>query len=256
MRTLRAIINNSAGEEPYLTGINYPFGINGSKYEIPEGGRRNIAMPIEDIWKIENYETNNEALVTARDIFVFMFYCNGLNFGDLCRLTFENIDAPRNEIIFQRKKTLRKGEKPTFIYVPILPPMMEIINRKGNQSHDGYLFPFLNSIEPVESNEKIIKKQIRFALEPINTSLKYIANELDLDPEISTSYTRNSYITHLTSELLIDRLVVRMMVGHSTKKDVTAGYVKLTPKKRREINMKLINPEKTYSTINTIMNIS
>jgi hypothetical protein len=39
------------------------------------------------------------------------------------------------------------------------------------------------------------------------------------------------------------------MVGHSTKKDVTAGYVNLTPKKRREINMKLVNPGKEYSTI-------
>ena len=252
MRTLRAIINNKEGDGPYLAGINYPFGVNGGKYEIPEGGRRNIAMPIEDIWKIENYETNKKALVIARDIYVFMFYCNGLNFGDLCRLTYEDIDSPRNEIIFQRKKTLRKGETPTFIYVPILPPMMEIINRIGNQSQDGYLFPFLNGIEPVESNEKIIKKQINLALEPINSSLKHIANELDLDPEISTSYTRNSYITHLTSELLIDRLVVRMMVGHSTKKDVTAGYVKLTPKKRKEINMKLINPNKIYNTINAV----
>ncbi len=89
-------------------------------------------------------------------------------------------------------------------------------------------------------------------LEPINTSLKQIANDLGLDPELSTSYTRNSYITHLTSELLVNPIVVRKMVGHSTRKDVTAGYVKLTAKKRREINIQLLNPEKRYTAINSV----
>lgn len=251
MRTLRAVINNSEGEEPYITGNKYPFGIKRNKYVIPEGGRRDIALPIEDIWKIENYETNNPVVAIARDIFVFMFYCNGLNFGDLCRLRYENIDASNNEIVFQRKKTLRKTAKPTFIYVPILPPMIEIINRQGNKNQDGYIFPFLNGIEPIESNERKITNEIRLRLDPINSSLKVIANELGLDPELSTSYTRNSYITHLTSELLVNPIVVRKMVGHSTRKDVTAGYVNLTAKKRREINMNLLNPEKRYNTINS-----
>jgi integrase len=251
MRTLRAVINNSEGEEPYLTGIKYPFGIKRGKYVIPEGGRRDIALSIENIWKVENYETDNPILATARDIFVFMFYCNGLNFGDLCRLRYENIDTASGEIIFQRKKTLRKGEKPTFIYAPLLPPMVEIINRQGNKKQDGYIFPFLNGIVPLDKNESKIKKEIRIALDPINSALKVIAKDLELDPDLSTSYTRNSYISHLTSELLVNPIVVRKMVGHSTKKDVTAGYVNLTAKKRLEISSKLLNPKKIYTAINS-----
>jgi integrase/recombinase XerD len=251
MRSLRAIINNNRGDKPYIDAEKYPFGVSRGKYAIPEGGRREIALSIEQIWKIEEYQTENGTLATARDIFVFMFYCNGLNFGDLCRLRYENIDVSNNEIVFQRKKTLRKTAKPTFIYVPILPPMIEIINRQGNKDQNGYIFPFLNGIEPTESNERKIINAMRLNLDPINTSLKQIANELGLDPDLSTSYTRNSYITHLTSELLVNPIVVRKMVGHSTKKDVTAGYVKLTAKKRREINMKLLNPEKRYTAINS-----
>lgn len=251
MRTLRAIINNNRGDKPYIDAEKYPFGVSRGKYAIPEGGRREIALSIEQIWKIENYQTENITLAIARDIFVFMFYCNGLNFGDLCRLRYENIDVSNDEIVFQRKKTLRKTAKPTFIYVPILPPMIEIINRQGNKEQDGYIFPFLNGIEPTDSNERKIINAMRLSLDQINTSLKQIANELGLDPDLSTSYTRNSYITHLTSELLVNPIVVRKMVGHSTRKDVTAGYVKLTAKKRREINMKLLNPEKRYATINS-----
>ena len=122
-----------------------------------------------------------------------------LNLGNLCRLRYENIDVSNNEIVFQRKKTLRKTAKPTFIYVPILPPMIEIINLQGNKDQDGYIFPFLNGIEPTENNERKIINAMRIRVDLINTSLKQIAKELGMDPELSTSYTRNSYITHLTS---------------------------------------------------------
>jgi integrase len=251
MRTIRALINNKEGETPYISEKHYPFGTKRGKYIIPEGGRREIALSIDDIWRIEDFETDHPQLLLAKDIFAFMFYCNGLNFGDLCRLRYENIDAPSGEIVFQRKKTLRKGEKPTFIYAPMLPPMVEIINRQGNKEQDGYIFPFLNGIEPTIQNERNIKRQINFALEPINSSLKQIATALELDPNISTSYTRNSYISHLVSEMFVNPIIVRKMVGHSTKKDVTAGYVNLTAKKRLEINLKLLNPEKRYAVINS-----
>ena len=251
MRTIRALINNKEGETPYISEKHYPFGTKRGKYIIPEGGRREISLSIEDIWRIEDFETDHPQLLLAKDIFAFMFYCNGLNFGDLCRLRYENIDAPSGEIVFQRKKTLRKGEKPTFIYAPMLPPMVEIINRQGNKEQDGYIFPFLNGIEPTIQNERNIKRQINFALEPINSSLKQIATALELDPNISTSYTRNSYISHLVSEMFVNPIIVRKMVGHSTKKDVTAGYVNLTTKKRLEINLKLLNPEKRYVAINS-----
>jgi len=128
--------------------------------------------------------------------------------------------------------------------------MVDIINRQGNKEHDGYIFPFLNGIEPTIQNERNIKRQINFALDPINSSLKQIATVLELDPNISTSYTRNSYISHLVSEMFVNRIIVRKMVGHSIKKDVTAGYVKLNAKKRLEINLKLLNPEKHYTVMN------
>ena len=261
MRSFRALINNKpfikdieeTGGNPYLTGDKYPFGEGTGKYIIPEGGRRQIALPIEDIWRIEDYETDNPGLIFARDIFMFMFYCNGLNFGDLCRLRFSDINTYTNEIKFVRKKTrsTKKGD-PLPIYAPILPPMTEIINRHGNKDQKDYIFPFLNGIEPLDKNENRIKTVISDALVPINSSLKIIASDLELDPELSTSYTRNSYITHLTSELYISDILVKQMVGHSTRNDVSAGYNNPTPKKRREINSQLMNPAKDYTKVITL----
>lgn len=247
MRTFRALINNQDGTKPYLTGERYPFGARKGKYAIPEGGRREIALPIQDVWNIENFETDHPALILARDVFTFMFYANGLNFGDFCRLQYKDINGSTSEICFYRKKTKKTGGSKSPIYVPILAPLVEIIARQGNKDQSGYIFPFLNGIEPIAKNEKEINYAIAQALLPINSSLKTIAAQLGVDPELSTSYTRNSYITHLVSELYINPIVVKQMVGHSTRADVTAGYNNLTAKKRREINSQLLNPEKNYS---------
>jgi len=235
MRTFRSLINNRGGD-PYLSGARYPFGIG--KYEIPEGGRREIALSIEDIRKIEQYVPINQWEAIAQDVFMFLFYGNGMNFGDMCRLQYSNIDAATKEIVFQRKKTLKKGERPVYIYVPILPPLVEVINKRGNKNQTGYIFPFLNEIDPTD--ELRIKEQIGLSLTPINSALKAMAATLGIDTGISTGYARNSYITHLTAELMISPLVVKKMVGHSIKKDVTAGYVNLNPKKRRSINEQLL----------------
>ena len=252
MRTLRAIINN--GEDPYLSGTRYPFGEGKNKYSIPEGGRKSIALDIEDIWKIEDFETDNQGLMVARDIFIFMFYCNGLNFGDLCRLQYKDIDGASQEIVFHRKKTrdTKKKKNPEPICAPLLPPMVEIINRHGNKEQNGYIFPFLNGIERVDQNERKIKDAIQLALNPINNSLKVIAAQLGIDRNLSTAYTRNSYVTHLTSEMYISEIFVKQMVGHSTGKNVTAGYNNPSPKKRREVNSKLLNPNKKYNTISLL----
>jgi len=122
---------------------------------------------------------------------------------------------------------------------------------KLGQGRDSSKQVLLDNPDMMTELETKIKEAINAALAPINSSLKIIAKKLELDPELSTSYSRNSYITHLTTEMYVNPIVVKKMVGHSTKKDVTAGYVNLTPKKRREINSKLLNPKKKYTAINS-----
>lgn len=72
---------------------------------------------------------------------------------------------------------------------------------------------------------------------------------MGLNIEISTNWARHSYMTHLLSELMLNETVVKQMVGHSVKDNVTSGYNHLTPKKRFSINSQLINPHKKYNTI-------
>ena len=73
--------------------------------------------------------------------------------------------------------------------------MVEIINRQGNKKQDGYIFPVPQRHSTLDKNESKIKKEIRIALDPINSALKVIAKDLELDPDLSTSYTRTAIFT-------------------------------------------------------------
>lgn len=248
MRTIRAIVKND--ENPYLKDRAYPFGKG--KYLIPSSTRKEDFYPIEDIWKLEEYETDHAAKEMARAVFIFMFYGSGINFKDLCLLRYSHITYDRELKFYREKTNTDSGNDPQPVYVPLLPPMIEIINRHGNKAQDGYIFPFLNGIEDIPENETEIKRLNRRDLDVININLKIIAAELGLNTEISTNWARHSYMTHLLSELMLNETVVKQMVGHSVKNNVTAGYNHLTPKKRFSINYQLINPNKKYNTIGVL----
>jgi hypothetical protein len=52
----------------------------------------------------------------------------------------------------------------------------------------------------------------------------------------------------MISEEYLNEIIIKQMVGHSTR-DVTSKYNTLTPDKRREINSRLLNPERNYSNV-------
>lgn len=243
MRTLRTLTNNMNGT-PYLSGAQYPFGRG--RYIIQEDAPRETFISLSDVWKLEAFDTENQAVRFAIDMFTFQFYGSGLNFKDLCLLRYENVE--NGEVTFTREKAIRRGRRIEHTKIPLLPPMMDIINRWGNKDMSGYIFPFLNGIDPKKKNEAEIKSKVSELLRAININLKAVARELDLPSDLSTNFARHSYMTHMISEEYLSEIIVKQMVGHSTR-DVTSKYNTLTPKKRKEINSKLLNPEKNYSNV-------
>lgn len=241
MRTIRTLINNKGGD-PYLTGSRYPFGMG--RYLIQEDAPRETFIKLSDVWRMEDYVPKNEAVKFSIDMFTFQFYGSGLNFKDLCLLRYENIE--NGEVRFTREKAVRRGRRIEHTKIPLLPPMMDIINRWGNKDMSGYIFPFLNGIEPKKKNEAEIKQKVSELLRTININLKTVARELNLPSDLSTNFARHSYMTHMISGEYLNEIIIKQMVGHSTR-DVTSKYNTLTPDKRREINSRLLNPEKDYS---------
>jgi len=199
----------------------YPFGQD--KYVIPTGANIKKALSINEIEKFFNYQPENQAQAKARDLWAFIYLCNGINVKDLCLLKYSNIHG--NMIIFERAKTKRtKKDKPEIIKVPILTQVQEIIQRWGNEDKrpDNYIFPCLTPGLSAERERELIK----YKTKNINKQMKRIASRLEITANLTTYVARHSFSTVLKrSGASIE--YISEALGHSdikTTKSYLAGF--------------------------------
>ena len=88
MRAVRAVIND-AKRTGIIKESQYPFGKG--KYEIPTGEGRKLALSMEQIKKVFDYDDGNPTTQRYKCLFIFSYLCNGLNFNDLLMLKYSNI---------------------------------------------------------------------------------------------------------------------------------------------------------------------
>jgi len=233
IRTLRAVMNE-AKDNDIINVAAYPFGNGKGKFEIPIGDGRELAMEIEDIKKIADYNCPTKALEMYRDLWIFSYLCNGANFGDMLRFKFSDIKD--NEIYFYRKKTIGTTKKKIEIIAPILPEMQMIIDKWGaSPSAKSFIFPFLNG----STTEIDFKAQIHNVIRATNKNIKKITKALDL-PDISTYNCRHSFTTIL-AKLRTPESYIDQATGHSQGKSVTKGYIgKYTKQERLTYNSLLL----------------
>lgn len=103
----------------------YPFG--NSKYEIQAAEGRKKALVSQDIKKLKEVYLEDMKLAWFRDLFLFIFYCNGINVSDLILLKYKNIE--KDELCFIREKTKQTSKRLVHIRVIITPKMWAIIKR-------------------------------------------------------------------------------------------------------------------------------
>lgn len=80
MRNIRAIMNiaKSAG---VIREADYPFGRG--KYQIKEGVGKKKALNKKQLKAIANYSDGNKFTEFYRDLWLFIYFCNGINVADL-----------------------------------------------------------------------------------------------------------------------------------------------------------------------------
>ena len=143
LRHLRAILNE-AKRLGSIKDAQYPFGRD--KYEIQAGEGRKLALTLEQIGQIANYEDGTEATAKYRDYWLFLYLCNGINVADFVKLRYR--DIVNGEICFVRQKTERTTKTRKEIRVVVTERMQAIINRWGNPSRpDSFIFPILGGQE-------------------------------------------------------------------------------------------------------------
>ncbi|MGX1025263.1 tyrosine-type recombinase/integrase [Psychroflexus sp. MBR-150] len=215
LRSLRAIYN--------LQNIDrgvYPFGNGKNKYAIPTSKNTKKALTIKEIGKIYGYEAEpNSTKEMAKDYWLFLYLCNGMNVKDFCLLKWKNIDG--NILTYKRAKTERSQKQSKRISVALKPESLAIIQKWGQKSinKDAYIFPHLNNnmnaIQKRDTYQKLTKI--------INKYIKQIAKELEINKNVTTYYARHSFATVLKrSGAKIE--MISELLGHSNV-SVTENYL-------------------------------
>ena len=222
---------NEAKNAGFIKENQYPFG-NG-RYEIPYGQRRKLALTLQQIGKIVTYTDGKETTERYRDLWFFSYLCNGVNFTDMLKLKYSNVQ--NGEIYFIRSKTIRTSKVKKELQAVITPEMQAIIDRWGNKDRqpDTYIFDFLKGNE-TPMREKII---ITNTISRCNKQMKKIGKAVGITG-ISTYTARHSYATVLKRSGA-NIAYISESLGHSDLR-TTENYLASFEREEREKNAKLL----------------
>ena len=219
LRSLRAIYN-IAILEGVISKEHYPFGPKKyRKYEIPIGRNIKKALDIEDIRKIKNANSLPTEYQFARDMWMFSFYCNGMNMVDIFFLKFESIDG--RFLRFYRKKTERTRRDVLPIEIYLLDDALAILNRwkVKETSPSDYVFGLTSDQYSLEEQYRLKGNFIR----SINYYMKKLAQLLGIKSKLTTYVARHSYATMLKN-LGVSVEEISESLGHNSI-ETTRNYL-------------------------------
>ena len=175
-------------------------------------------MSNAEIRKVVQFKKfENKVQEYARDIWLFLYRANGMNYADLIRLKWTNING--KYIVFTRMKTenTRKNNVRDIV-VPISHKLRKIIDKVGVKNS-----PYVLGILKEGNDEKTFSYKKDWQQQKLNRCLKYISEKLGLSVDLRLKTSRDSYATTL-KRAGKSRDEIGEMMGHSTSQ-VTEHYL-------------------------------
>jgi integrase len=214
-RTIRALYNLAVAEG-IIDEKDYPF----KKFKISkfkrEANRRAISK--EKVKEIEalDLEEGSE-LYEARQIFLFIYYGQGINFIDIAKLKWKNKNQER--IHYVRSKT---GKPMQFL---LTEPLAEILNYwyplTGNDS-ENYIFVILDRKKHRTALQ--IDNRIKKRRKETNNLFKVLASKVKIETPLTTYVSRHTFATVLKYGGTAEG-VIKEAMGHATESQ-TQDYLK------------------------------
>jgi len=214
MRTLRALFNRAKKEEKLE---NYPFdGFNWRQFNLATEKR---AITKTDVLRIFNHKIEpGQPGFDSRNIWIFSYFCFGMNFMDIAKLEPGNIvtEEGQQTLVYFRSKTHK------IVKVPLSTEALKIIEHYKNQNFGNkYIFPVLNP--EIHKTPQQIKTRIKTATKKVNDEINIIAQKIGIEKRLTTYTSRHSFATILKKEL-IPTAVISEMMGHATE-SITQTYL-------------------------------
>lgn len=193
LRTLRTLFNDSI-QAGLIKKETYPFGKK-PLYQIPTGQNIKKALSRSELKQIFEYKPANPAEAQARDFWIFIYLCNGINPKDIAELKYKNYDKKTQKITFRRAKTKRtnRDSKPAEIYLQ--PMAVEILERYATKPErpERYIFPILTAADKAQKQDDDIGNFVR----SINHPMRAIRAKLGIEKQVTTYTARHSFATML-----------------------------------------------------------
>lgn len=190
-RNIRTMMN-FAKRTGMIKDSQYPFGKG--KFEIKTQEGRKKALDMSQLKAVFNYVDANDTVNKYKDIWCFMYLCNGINPIDMLQLKYSNIID--GEIHFVRQKTSDTTTNRKIIKIFITPEIQHIIDKWGNPVNpDNYIFPFLKGGE----NPEELKAKNHDVYTRINKRMKTVCEALGIE-RITTYSARHSFASVMNSE--------------------------------------------------------
>jgi len=211
MRSIRAVYNRGISELA-IKNLENPF----KDYKISKLDNRTVKRAItkDQIKGISDLIVDNQHYISfAKDIFLFSYYCRGINFIDLALLKWDKIQ--NNRLYYTRSKT---GQN---FSVALLPPALEILERmKNTPNTGGYIFPILSAFHDTPQR---IENRLTKVMRQVNDSLKEIAKLTNISIPLTTYVARHTYATVLKKSG-VSTSVISESMGHATEA-ITQTYL-------------------------------
>ena len=203
------VIYNFAIEEKIVKSEYYPF----NSFKVSKLSQTTAKRSIQkgEILSVLNYQGQTPLECLAIDLFTFSYLAPGINFGDIARLTKDNI--LENRLIYIRKKTQKQ------IKVLLQEQAIKLI-QKYSMPDNPYLFPILSSFHKTEQ-QKV--NRIHKIIAKVNKSLKEIGERLNIPIDLTTYVARHSFATVLKRSGVNTSLICEAL-GHSSER-VTQIYL-------------------------------
>lgn len=207
LRTLRALVNKAIKEdichEKYYAFKKFSI----AKYAKIKTEKR--AIEKSDIEKILNLKLSKKMhLIDAKNIFLFSYYCRGMNFIDIAFLTWK--DIKNNRLIYRRSKTKK------LFNLLLLKPAKNILNYyKPITFSDAksYVFPIFN--EQHTTPQTLYNRKVKM-LSKTNRDLKEIAELVGLKTLLTTYVARHTYATVLFKNR-VSTPIIKESLGHDSE---------------------------------------
>lgn len=210
MRNLQRVMN-LAVEDNLIKQEDYPFGEK--RYSINkrlDHTTKKIAIHTDHIAKLRSLELEpGSSLHLAQQLFMFSYYCRGMNFIDMAFLKWA--DIPENILNYVRRKTRGKFSIPVNKHAAaILSYFMDNYKVPG-----GYVFPIINDEIHITPKQKYTRKKT--ALSNMNWNLKKLAEMIGLPTlKLTTNVGRHSYATGL-KRAGVNTSYITEALGHATQ---------------------------------------